>query len=133
MASSEDLAAKLRRFFDGRPEVRLAFLFGSVSREKAIPESDVDIGVWLADGYSRADIERLWADVERICGINVDLVVLNEARPAIAWAAFRGIRLKIDSNRFFIQRMLEISDEAEFIQDFTLELYALRRKWRDAS
>jgi len=133
MALSEDFASRLRRFFDGREDVRLAFLFGSVSRGKAISESDIDIGVWLKDGYSRPEIERLWEDIERECGRNVDLVVLNEARPVIAWAAFRGTRLKIASSRLFIQKMIEISDEAEFIQDFTLELFALRRKWRGAS
>jgi predicted nucleotidyltransferase len=133
MVSAEDLTLRLRRFFEGRGEVRLAFLFGSVSRGKSIPESDVDIGVWLKEGYDRSEVERLWAAVEQECGRNVDLVVLNEARPAIAWAAFRGRRLKIDSFRFFIGKMLEISDEAEFIQDFALELYALRRKWRDNS
>jgi predicted nucleotidyltransferase len=133
MALSEDFAFRLRRFFAGREDVCLAFLFGSVSRGNAISESDVDIGVWLKDGYSRPEIERLWADIERECRRNVDLIVLNEARPVIAWAAFRGARLKIASSRLFIQKMLEISDEAEFIQDFTLELFALRRKWRDAS
>lgn len=133
MAPSQDFLSSLRRFFNGRQDVHLAFLFGSVSRGKAISESDVDIGVWLKDGYSRPEIESLWADIERECGRNVDLVVLNEARPVIAWAAFRGIRLKIESSRFFIQKMLEISDEAEFIQDFTLELFTLRRKWREAS
>ena len=29
---------------------------------------------------------------------------------------------------FFLHQMLMVSDEAEFIQDFTLELFSLRRK-----
>lgn len=111
----------------------MAFLFGSASRGTSIPESDVDVGVWLVDGTTREDVERLWAEVERVCGRNVDLVVLNDARPAIAWAAMRGRRLKIASFAFFLQKMLEVSDEAEYMQDFTLDLYSLRRKWREIS
>jgi predicted nucleotidyltransferase len=133
MALSQEFVSRIERFFAAREDVCLAFLFGSVSKGREISESDVDIGVWMREGYTRPGIESLWADLERECGRNVDLVVLNEARPAIAWAAFRGVRLKIVSFRFFIRKMLEISDEAEFIQDFTLELFALRRKWRDAS
>lgn len=133
MEAASKLISDLRPLMEGRPNVSMAFLFGSASRGAAIPESDVDIGVWLEDGYSREAVERLWAELERACGRNVDLVVLNEARPAIAWAAMRGRRLKIASLAFFIQKMLEISDEAEYMQDFTLDLYALRRKWRAMS
>jgi predicted nucleotidyltransferase len=133
METSAKLISDLRRLVEGRPDVSMAFLFGSASRGTSIPESDVDIGVWLEGGYSRDDVERLWADVERVAGRNVDLVVLNEARPAIAWAAMRGRRLKIGSYAFFIQKMMEISDEAEYMQDFTLDLYALRRKWRESA
>ena len=133
MATSRILISKLRRLFEDRPEVSMVFLFGSASRGKSIPESDVDVGIWFMDGYPRDEVERLWAEIEHACGRNVDLVVLNDARPAIAWAAMRGHRLKIASYGFFIQKMLEISDEAEFMQDFTLDLYAMRRKWRESS
>lgn len=35
----------LRRFFEGRPEVRLAYLFGSVAKGRAGALSDVDVAV----------------------------------------------------------------------------------------
>ena len=88
------------------------------------------------DGTPRDDVERLWAEIEHASADrNVDLVVLN-GRPAgrsLGRRVARGHRLKIASYGFFIQKMLEISDEAEFMQDFTLDLYAMRRKWRESS
>jgi hypothetical protein len=130
MAAVRDLETRLGRFFEGRPEISMAFLFGSSARGRTTRQSDTDIGVWLKDGFTQTEVERLWRDVEGVCETNVDLVVLNDARPEIAWAAMRGRRLKIESGEFFLQKMLEISDEAEFMQDFALELYALRRRWR---
>lgn len=37
----------LRRFFEARPEVRLAYVYGSHARGEATPLSDLDVGVWL--------------------------------------------------------------------------------------
>ena len=39
----------LRNYFQRKPEVVLAFLFGSISKEREIEESDVDIAVYLKE------------------------------------------------------------------------------------
>lgn len=110
----------------------MAFLFGSEATKRAHGESDVDIAVWLKGPYSATEIEHLWQEVEIRAQRNVDLIVLNDARPTVAWAAMRGIPLVIKDYGFFLRHMLMVSDEAEFIQDFTLELFSLRRKLREA-
>lgn len=88
----------------------------------------MDIAGWLKGPYSATDVELLWQEVEIRVRRNVDLIVLNDARPTVAWAAMSGIPLVIKDYGFFLHQMLMVSDEAEFIQDFTLELFSLRRK-----
>lgn len=124
---------KLKKYFGTRKDVEMAFLFGSEAAGRAMDESDVDVAVWFRDDYDMKVINTLWKKLELLLHRNVDLIVLNQARPTIAWAAMRGVPLVIRNYRFFIQQMLMLSDEAEFIQDLTLDLYALRQKIRGAA
>ena len=62
----------LRRFFQGRPEVLWAYLFGSHAVGRARPDSDVDIGVYL-DLRRVEDLEayeeQLWSDLSRFIAL----------------------------------------------------------------
>jgi hypothetical protein len=83
-----EIAARIRRALEVRPEVLEAYLFGSVARGDAQRHSDVDVAVYLdesrpaAQGYGPA--AEIAADVMAAPGENrVDLVALNRASPLL--------------------------------------------------
>jgi len=45
----ETIISSLKRVCEEDPNVRMAFLFGSFASERDIPESDIDIAVYLGD------------------------------------------------------------------------------------
>ncbi len=125
----EKIAQILTPYFAGRRDVRMAFLFGSMQRGSASTESDVDVAVYLEEGGAEAI---LWTDVERLLGREVDLIVLNRAPATVAWSALRGTPLLIRDRRFFLDYLLEISEEAESLADFNLDFWKQRDKARAA-
>ncbi|HVS03253.1 MAG TPA: nucleotidyltransferase domain-containing protein [Thermoanaerobaculia bacterium] len=75
MADTDDLAATLRAFFAGRPEVRLALLFGSRARGVEREGSDVAVAV-AADPFDRLALMR---DLAAATGLTVDVIDLDRA------------------------------------------------------
>jgi predicted nucleotidyltransferase len=71
----DDLPRRLSAFFAGRPEVRLAILFGSRARGGAHEGSDVDIAV------AAAPLDRLglMRELAAVTGLAVDVVDLDRA------------------------------------------------------
>jgi hypothetical protein len=92
----EGKLAGLRSFFEKRPEVAAACLFGSAATGRLGPLSDLDIGVLIA----RSEIGRLSVSLDyqaelltelmRVLKSNdVDLVLLHEAPPLLAHRVLR--------------------------------------------
>ncbi|GEA17687.1 MAG: uncharacterized protein PWR22_1484 [Moorella sp. (in: firmicutes)] len=121
---------QLKSYFNEQQNIRMAFLFGSRARERAGADSDVDIGVYLEPGYTRRDIYQMWNELEDMLGLKVDLLVLNETTPSLAWTALKGKRLFIRDQSFYIPYMLDISREAEDFQQFLLDWWRWRMKIR---
>ncbi len=90
----ETLRPRLERLFQGHP-VLLAFVFGSRATDHVHPESDVDVAVLFAESLS-ADArysERLALTGELsqlFRSDRIDVVVLNEAPPLLAYEALRN-------------------------------------------
>src|SRR5215470_14397540 len=83
----------LQCLFQQHP-VRLAYLFGSQATRRTHPNSDVDIAVLLDESLTSdelfAERLRLLGDLSHIFGTdNVDLVMLNEASPLLAYETLR--------------------------------------------
>ena len=127
-----DYFSELKKYFENRQGIALAFFFGSLSRGRGIPESDADVAIWLEPPYSLTDVSKIQSEIESIVKRNVDLIVLNEARPSIAWAALRGKALMVRDYGFYLRKMLDISREAEDFQNFLFDLWSWRRKVRGA-
>ncbi|QGP92764.1 Polymerase beta, Nucleotidyltransferase [Neomoorella glycerini] len=123
---------QLKDYFSEQQSIRMAFLFGSRAKGRAGAESDVDLGVYLEPGYTRQDIYQMWNELEDMLGTKVDLLVLNEATPSMAWAALKGKRLYIRDQSFYIQYLLDISREAEDFQQYVLDWWRWRMKIRGA-
>jgi len=82
-----DLEAVLRA--DAR--IAYALVFGSTARGTAHPRSDVDVAVGLdpAASMGLADLGALVSTLEEAAGQPVDLVLLDEAPPGLAYRIFR--------------------------------------------
>ena len=88
----------LCRVFDLEPDVLYALVFGSSVRGVLRADSDVDIAVELRPGADRdaRAIGRLAARLESAASRPVDLVLLNEAPPPLAYRIFGHGRLLIE-------------------------------------
>ena len=129
--NKEDTIELLQAYLAGRPEVRLAFVFGSVAADRAGRMSDVDLAVYL-DKESDEIEDQLQADLERVLKKEVDLVVMNRAPATLSWSAIRrGVPVKTQDRKFFLDFMLDVSTEAQDFMDFNL--HAWRRKHALAS
>ena len=72
----DDVRGALRRALVGRADVRLAILFGSVARDAATAESDVDLAV---DVDPRVDLAELSSSLSLAVGRELDVVRLSDA------------------------------------------------------
>lgn len=77
----DEVAARLRPVLEAMPQVRSAWLFGSVARGDAIPSSDVDVAVHLDPGLDAWKFRLQAADrLSRELGTDaVQVVVLRDA------------------------------------------------------
>ena len=83
----------LQCLFQQHP-VRLAYLFGSQATRRTHPNSDVDVAVLLDESLTSderfAERLRLLGDLSCIFGTDhVDLVILNDASPLLAYETLR--------------------------------------------
>jgi uncharacterized protein YutE (UPF0331/DUF86 family)/predicted nucleotidyltransferase len=113
MKGVEQLVVPLRALLEREPEVALAFLFGSHAIGRATSDSDIDVAVYLRHPEQE---DRIWAEVGKACGADVDLVLLSVKDPALYWRLY-----------------LEASREAEDFADFTSEYVAIARRSRSTS
>ncbi|MEW6606090.1 MAG: nucleotidyltransferase domain-containing protein [bacterium] len=116
---------ELRRYFEKRNDVCLAFLFGSQAKSVFCQESDVDLAVYLNDTSMETQI---WLDVERIVKKEVDLIILNRAKPIISWEAIRGIPLIIKDDRLYLNFLLEVSWEAQDLIEFNIDAWKMKEE-----
>lgn len=83
-------------------DVYAAYLFGSVARGTARPDSDVDVAVLLDAGRPKTLAEMptaLQQDLTLLLGRPVDLVVLDGAPPDLVHRVLRDGRLILDRDR----------------------------------
>jgi len=97
------IEARLRAFFHEDPRGAVAvYLFGSVARGDAGPDSDVDIGV-LFDANPPATLDApqfaVEGELDRLLGRPVQVVALNGASPDLVHRVLRDGRLVLDRDR----------------------------------
>jgi len=126
MKDVEQLVVPLRALLEHEPEVTLAFLFGSHATGRATTDSDIDVAVYLRHPEEE---DRIWAEVGRACGADVDLVLLNAAPATLVSAAIKtGIPLSVKDPALYWRLYLEASREAEDFVDFTSEYLEIARR-----
>jgi predicted nucleotidyltransferase len=95
---------RLREFFKVRAKeerIAAAWLFGSVARGTARPDSDVDVGVLFRENPPRTlagyhfDLE---TDLQELLALPVQLVVLNRAPVDLAFGVLRDGKLLVNQD-----------------------------------
>jgi predicted nucleotidyltransferase len=130
MGSEIGVVEQLKGYFESREDICFAFLFGSHVLGKTFEESDIDVAIYLKDGYSFNSIKKIWGELEEILGKDVDIVVLNTAPPLIGYTAIRGKSIAINDYRVYLDYMLSISQEAEDFREFVMDMWRLRERFR---
>jgi len=90
----------LRKVLADDPCVSYALVFGSSARGTAHEGSDLDIAVGLESParLSALELGDLIARLERASGRSVDIVVVDEAPPAVAYRIFRDGHVIVEKN-----------------------------------
>jgi predicted nucleotidyltransferase len=95
--------ARLKDIFEGDPRGTVAvYLFGSVARGDAGPDSDVDVGILFAvEPPATLDAPQfvIEAELERLLGRPVQVVALNRASTDLVHRVLRDGRLVLDRDR----------------------------------
>jgi len=111
---------KLKRYFEEKENVLLAFIFGSSARGVEGEDSDLDIGVYLKN---RTEEDEIWREISKIVEREVDLVVLNDAPATLVSNAFKtGIPFVIKDRKLYwnlyLAKSLEAEDFLEFAESY---------------
>ena len=115
----------------------MAFIFGSVAADSAGSESDLDIATYF-NPTAQHKIEwesqiqyptedKIWFDLERLTGKEVDLLVLNRAPVTIVDTILReGRPLFIRDRKVYLELLLRASREAEDYRDFIEDFWKIK-------
>ena len=88
----------IREVLVSERRIAYALLFGSQAARRATAHSDLDIAIGSSsgDGFDRHTLGTLVASLERATNRTVDIVVLDQAPPAVAYRVFRDGRLLVE-------------------------------------
>ena len=127
---------KIRDYLFKRHEISMAFLFGSEANSSPGLESDLDIAIYFRTTHGEIEWEsptryptedRIWLDLERLAGKEVDLLVLNRAPATIVDTVLReGKPLFIRDRKTYLDLLIPVSQEAEDYRDFIEDFYRIK-------
>jgi predicted nucleotidyltransferase len=87
------LDAALRAVLEADARIAFALVFGSVARATPHAASDLDVAIGTTASWSASDIGDLVSRLEEATARVVDLVLLDEAGPGLAYRVFRDGRV----------------------------------------
>lgn len=128
---------RLKRYFQKRDDVALAFIFGSRAsgRERAISDWDIAVyfrseqGVEIETSKEYPGEESIRRDLARLLPQEADLLVLNRARPPLVFTVInRGKPLAIKDERLRLELLLRTHYEAVDFWQFIKEFWDVRAK-----
>lgn len=121
----EKIVQRLQTYFSAKPEVVLAFLFGSRSAGRASARSDWDIGVYL-DGENETLAEEIRRETEKIIGAESDVIIINRASATLSWRILSSGQPLIIKNRSrYWQLLSSIGDETQDYYETARDYYQI--------
>jgi uncharacterized protein len=105
----ERLLSAVAQAAQSLPEIQAAFLFGSQATGRARTDSDVDVAVLLESGSDEVDARRrlrrvLEAFAAHVAANRLDVVILNDAPPVLAFQVLRHGKLAFERDRTALHR-----------------------------
>jgi predicted nucleotidyltransferase len=126
---------RLRAVLVTDSRIAYALLFGSRGRDSAHGQSDTDVAIGLVPGarLSTMEIGDLVSRLEAAAAGKVDLVLLDEAGPGLAYRVFRDGRVLLERDRkAFVDRkvraILEYLDFKPVEETFTRAVLEAARR-----
>lgn len=124
----------LRSALASDERVAYALLFGSAARGTDHGDSDLDVALGFRSGVrlSPRELGELTGHLEAAAGRRVDLVLMDEATPALAYQVFRdGVVLVMPDRDSFVERkakaVLEYLD-FQWVEDVFASAAAARQR-----
>lgn len=113
--SISGMVKKLKETLTMHSDIVLVFLFGSFPRGETTSFSDLDIALFFTGAIDFYRINELKEDISEMFGIEVDIVVLNNASPIIKMQVLKKGTLLINKdqrtyNEFFVNTVKEYDD-----------------------
>ncbi|MGH3788191.1 MAG: type VII toxin-antitoxin system MntA family adenylyltransferase antitoxin [Pseudonocardiaceae bacterium] len=109
--STHGLTERLRQVLADAPGVLVAYLYGSHARGRAGPLSDVDVALLLDGDDEDRRLELTAAIAHAVAPARADVVVLNDAPPALSYRALRdGTVLASRDERARVQHWVRTVD-----------------------
>ena len=119
----------LRRIFASMLEVKIAVLFGSLTRRELV--RDVDIGVYLDPKPNLKEFIKMANMLEDALGVPVDLVPLDKAPPKLRLKALsEGEKIVVRDRKLYAFMMSEALSETMDIDIKLREEHTLTSKRR---
>jgi len=139
----EEKIEQLKKYFEGKDSVLLAYVFGSKSRGISRSFSDWDIAVYFKP-YQYCELEtrreypeehKIWGDLERMLKTNeVDFLVLNRARPSLVFTVLNsGTPLVVKNRMLYMKLLIKTHYEATDWWNFTKEFYDIAERTKSIS
>ncbi|OGW61262.1 MAG: hypothetical protein A2V83_04770 [Nitrospirae bacterium RBG_16_64_22] len=138
MAYLENTVQALRDYLLTRPDVLMAFVFGSFARGMETAESDFDVAVYIApegpdiEWEETRDYEsenEIWRSVEKIVGRDTDLIVLNRAPSTLACSIVQeGIPVIVKDPALYLRFSLLVSTAAEDFREWSRDFRAIKQR-----
>ena len=88
----------LRQALADDSRITYALLFGSSARGSAHRASDLDVAIGLRSPINPSELGQLVSLLERATGRPIDLLLLDEAPPAVAYRVFRDGRVIVEKD-----------------------------------
>ena len=133
----------LREYLCDEQAVAFVYLFGSYARGRQTRDSDLDVAVYFYPATPRLEWEEayhheredaVWAAVEKITGIETDLVVLNRAACGVAFSAVRdGVPIVVKDRALLSRFYLTVSLAAEDFRRFVRSYWEIKQRSRSLS
>ncbi|MBU4477600.1 MAG: DUF86 domain-containing protein [Candidatus Omnitrophica bacterium] len=137
MNKIEDKIELLKKYFEERPDILMAFIFGSFAKGRQISDSDFDTAIYFDPKNKEVELGsevykdegRIWLDIEKIMGINTDLVVLNRAPATLSFEILRtGKPLIIKNYNFYLSFLSRVSFEAVDFMEMAEDYWKIKER-----
>lgn len=137
MKSTRQVIKGLSGYFLRRDDVLMAFLLGSRAIHRERKSSDWDIGVYfkpenileLETTKEYSGETAIHADIENMLASEVDLIVLNRARPSLVFSVLNtGVPLVVKDNKVYLELLSKVHYEAVDFWNFVHEFWEIYKQ-----